>query len=210
MKRLVLISALMMITSLHCAAGTRSVSQITENFHVKYGIEWGYLATFMNSYHTVYFDPDAGYRIDREGTDMFLYSNGYASARLGVEMFGHYSATVLAGYCGIRQDRRILPLTLRAAYHLNSYDETGSMVFLEGGAGIQFSEESAALLLKAGYGYRLKMSRKSSLDFMASLQMSGDHPGIYNPDIPGYVPDIQVRRSDSLCGAICFSIAINF
>ena len=210
MKRIALIALIILAAALQSAARTGSGVLKGESVHVKYGIEWGYLASFMNTYHTVYFDPDAGYRIDGRGTDLFLYSNGYASAKLGVEFLKHYSATVLAGYCGIRQDRRVFPLTLRASYFFRSYEESGPLAFLEGGAGINFIEETAPMLCKAGYGYRLKMSRKSSLDLMVSAQLSGDHPGIYNPEIPGYVPDILVRRSDALYGACCFSIAINF
>lgn len=210
MKRSVIISLLLVIIQLPSAAQPGSKVLGEGKMHIRYGVEWGYSATFLNNFHSVYFDPDAGYRIDQKGTDFFLYSNGYVSAKAGVELFRHYSATIIAGYAGIKQDRRIVPVSLRAGYHFNSYDTSGSMVFIEGGAGLHPLEETASFLYKAGFGYRVMMSRKSSLDFMASVYLAGDHPGIYNQDIPGYIPGILVRRSDACYAAISFSIAINF
>lgn len=213
MKKLQIIFALMMFGCLTASAQNGSHDFLKDwmnNVHFKYGVEWGYDATFMDKFHSVYFDPDVGYRIDAEGTKLMLYSNGYASARIGVEFLKHYSMTFLAGYCGVKQGRRIFPFTLRATYFIDSYDISGFMAFCEGGRGVHYGSDVNIILAKFGAGYRLKMSKRSSLDFMASVQLTKDHPGIYNPEIPGYIPDFYVRRSDDLFGSFNLSCAISF
>lgn len=218
MKKFTVIFALLMFGCFHASAHNNfrdMLKELMESAHFKYGVEWGYDATFMDKYHSVYFDPDVGYRIDAEGTKLLLYSNGYASARIGVELMKHYSATILAGYCGVKQGRRIFPLTMRATYFIDSYDVSGIMAFIEGGTGVHYESgmdfsDINIIVGKCGAGYRLKMSKKSSLDFMASIQLTYDHPGIYNPDIPGYIPDFYVRRSDDLFGSFNLSCAISF
>ncbi|MDO5442660.1 MAG: hypothetical protein Q4G10_03220 [Bacteroidia bacterium] len=208
MKKLLAITAILILGCI-TASGQNKL-------HLKYGVEWGYDASFLDKYHSIYFDPEVGYRIDAEGTKLYLYSNGYVNARVGVELFKHYSATLLAGYCGVKQDRRIFTYTFRASYFIDSYDVSGYFAFLEGGGGYHYSSdpeiksEYDIKVGKIGGGYRLKMSKKSSLDFMASVQLTKDHPGIYNPEIPGYIPDFYVRVSDDLFASFNLSCAISF
>ena len=212
MKRnAIIIFIISILGSINASAGPKErIASYMNNLHLKYGIEWGYSATCFDKYHSVYFNPEVGYRIDNQGTDFFLYSNAYVSARVGVEMFRHYSLAILAGYAGVNQDRRLFPATVRATYFMDSYDTGGIMIFGEGGLGMTDVSENVSNLFKLGTGYRLKMSMKSSLDFMASLQLTKDHPGIYSAEIPGYIPDEYVRRSDNYYGAVSFSIAISF
>lgn len=177
---------------------------------LKYGVEWGYTATFFDYYHSNYFDPDVGYRIDNIETQFYLYSNAHVAAKIGVEFCRHYAVTLLAGYAGIKQDRRIFPVTVRAAFFPVSVSEDGWQFFGEGGAGLHHSSEPYSILGKLGAGYRIKLSRKSSLDFLSYLRLSTDHPGIYSMDIAGHIPEELVRRSDGLYGSLNFSISLNF
>ena len=177
---------------------------------VKYGIEWGYTATFIENYHANYFDPDDGYRIDNRYTRLYLYSNANIAAKIGIEMRNHYSATVLAGYAGIKQERRTIPIAFRMAYFPVSTESDGWMYFGEGGVGFHLDSYNLTGIFRAGTGYRLKLSRKSSLDFLASIQMSVDHPAIYNMNNAQYVPNYYVMSSNGLYGALNFSISMNF
>lgn len=178
--------------------------------HLKYGVEWGYSATFFEYHHENYLDPEFGYRIDDEYTKYYLYSNASVFAKLGIELGKHYSATILAGYIGIKQDRRAFPLTLRATYFPVSSSSDGWMIFGEGGLLFHPDSNPLSNIAKLGSGYRMKLSRKSSLDFLMSVQMAGDHPNIYNMDAGGNVPSEYVRRSDGYYGSVNFSLSLNF
>lgn len=218
MKKTAFIVSLVVLCAVSVNAGAAMFPD-KWNVKLKYGIEWGYTATFFEHYHSNFFDPDVGYRIDNIEDKVYLYSNANVAARIGVNMFNHYSLTMLAGYAGVKQDRRTFPLTFRATYFPISYEQDGWMFFGEGGMGLPLNtkkindiySDDVSYFGKAGAGYRMKLSKKSSLDFNAYLQLvAKDHPYIYNMDKSEPVPDVFVRRSDGFYGSLNLSIALEF
>lgn len=209
MVRRLVISVLVLLCSLPPAiAGGKEGRQGSVRF--KYGVEWGYNATFLDKYHYDYIEAVDGFRVDERDTRLFLYSNGNVLAKAGLEFGDHCSAFILAGYEGIRQDTRIFPVTLRGTYHLAPLSSDGVMTFIEGGAGFHPDFGMRCVIGKAGAGYRIKLSRKGSLDMLAAIQICGDHPPIYDREISGKVPAELVRTSDSMYGALVMSMSISF
>ena len=174
------------------------------------GIEWGYDATVIDAYHYNYMDAADGFRIDEEAVKPMLYSNGHAMAHLTVEFARRWALGLYAGYAGVQQRTRIFPLALRSTYFMESFRDDGQFLFLEGGAGLHETRRSISPFGRLGYGYRAVLTRRSSIDFSASLRVTADHPPIYDSSIPGYVSDENIRRSDALYGAVILSVALNF
>lgn len=174
------------------------------------GFEWGYDPTLVDVYHYNYLDVIDGFRIDEAKTEPMYYSNGHASLHITLEFAGRWALGFNAGYAGIEQRTRFFPLALRSTYFLDAYNKDGKFIFLEGGAGFHETRQNVSPFGRAGYGYRLALTEKNSLDLSASLRMAWDHPPIYDSSIRDYVPEDNIRRSDALYGAICLSIAINF
>jgi hypothetical protein len=174
------------------------------------GIEWGYDATVIDVYHYNYLDATDGFRIDDKAAKPMIYSNGHVMAHLTVEFARRWALGLYAGYAGVQQRTRLFPLTLRSTYFMESFRDDGQFLFLEGGAGLHETRKSISPSGRLGYGYRAVLSRRSSIDFSASLRVTADHPPIYDSSIPGYVSDENIRRSDALYGAVLLSVALNF
>ncbi|MBR4228154.1 MAG: hypothetical protein IKR72_03535 [Bacteroidales bacterium] len=181
-----------------------------QSARVLYGVEWGYDLTLIDSYHRNYTDAVDGYRIDDEGIKAMFYSNGHAAAHIDLEFARKFGVGLYAGYAGIEQRSRFYPLSLRFSYFAKSFDTDGSFYFLEGGAGIHESRNTVSPFGKLGYGYRMNLTRRASMDFSASARCAFDHPPVYDDTNRGYVEEEFVRRSDSLYGALVFSISLNF
>jgi hypothetical protein len=177
---------------------------------LSYGIEWGYDATVIDVYHYNYMDAADGFRIDDKAAKPMFYSNGHATAHLTLEFARRWALGLYAGYAGVQQRTRIFPLALRSTYFMESFRDDGQFLFLEGGAGLHETRKSISPFGRLGYGYRAVLSRRSSIDFSASLRVTADHPPIYDSSIPGYVSDEDIRRSDALYGAVLLSVALNF
>ena len=177
---------------------------------LSFGFEWGYDVTFANIYHYNYLDPAEGFRVDKRDFKPMYYSNGHVEGHLTVLFAKRLGVGLHAGYAGIQQRTRFFPVSLRTTYFMDSYSSDGQFLFLEGGAGFHDSRKSVSPFGRLGYGYRIKLSRKISMDLGASLRVCHDHPPIYDSSIPGYIDKENVRRSDALYPAAMFSIGLDF
>lgn len=177
---------------------------------VKYGVEWGYTATFLDAARYDYVDPVDGYRVDESTVDAYLYSNAHVSANIGIYFGNHFCTAIYAGYEGIKQDKRIFPVTVRASYYFKDYRSDGAFCFLEGGTGIHPNDKFVSNIGRIGAGYRLSLSRKGSLDLLMSLKLTGDRPEIANIHTGYPVPEHYIRYSNALYGAATLGIALNF
>ena len=181
-----------------------------ESARFSYGIEWGYDATMLDIYHFNYMDAADGFRIDDEAAKPMYYSNGHATAHLTLEFARRWALGLYAGYAGVQQRTRVFPLALRSTFFMESFRSDGGFIFIEGGAGRHETRDSISPFGRLGYGHRAILSRRNSIDFSGSLRVVSDHPLIYDSSIPGYVAEENIRRSDALYCALCFSIALNF
>lgn len=180
------------------------------SLHFRYGIEWGYSVSVINSYHYNYIHPVEGYRVDKKATDFYAYSNAYADLNAGVEFLKHFGTSLHAGFAGVKQARRMVPVSLRESYFFKNYGSDGVMAFLEEGVGFHKSEEELSYLAKAGAGYRISLSTRGCMDILISVEACTDHPSVYDNDIKAHVPSEYMRESDAVYGIMSFSIMLSF
>lgn len=177
---------------------------------VLYGVEWGYDMQLLDVHHYNYMDAADGFRVDERKVKPTLYSNGHATVHATAEFSERFAVGLYAGYAGIQQRTRFFPVSLRFTYFTGSCTTDGNFIFLEGGAGIHETRSTVSPFARTGYGYRMKLTRRASMDFSASVRCTGDHPPIYDTSIPGYVLEDLVRKSDAMYGALVFAVSLNF
>ena len=176
--------------------------------HLEYGLEWGYTATFLYSYHFNYLSESVGARIDSRDALFSYTSNGHVQGFAGVRFARRFAVDAVVGWAGIYEERRVYPVTLRGTCFFPGYDRDGWKVFAEGGvcSCASFADKGVAIV-KAGFGRRLMLDRKSALDLSVSLQGVSDHPtGVYDLSRGVSVPKDNLRRSD--CNYLALNISI--
>lgn len=196
---------ILLLTMLSCAVST---AQEKGRARFIYGLEWGYTATVMNSYKYNYTDPDEGFNVNKEGTDIILNSNGLLMGSMGIESFGHLTSRLEFGWSGIKQERRVFPVLIKEAYHFRKCSENGAMVFISGGAAFHLKESFISTIGQAGAGYRIALSSSNAMDLMVGFQLCTDSPKIYENN--AYIPDESVRKSSATYGALNLSVALSF
>ena len=179
--------------------------------HLDYGVEWGYSASFWEAYHYNYTTP-SGARIDSRDHHLDYKSNGHLYGFVGARFARHFTADVLVGWAGIYEERRVVPVTLRASCFWSGYDKDGWKTFLEGGwCGACSFAGKPVYIGKLGTGYRLMLDRNLALDLSLSLQGAYDHPiDVYDKGREVAVPDATLRRSDSGYLSLNFTVALCF
>ena len=172
-----------------------------------FGAEWGYTASIFNIYHNNYLSPE-GIRVDDKGFDFDYSSNGHVLAGVSYAFARKYEAGVYLGFIGVAQDRRLVPLSLRATYYFDSYLKDGLFCYLDGGPA--FGEnQNVTLIGKLGGGYRMKLSDHFCLDFILSFHLCSDHPKLFYNDDQQITGD-DLRRNDATYGGLNFSLALRF
>jgi len=203
--RVIAISVFLLVFC-HCANG-----QGNSGMRLKIGLEWGYTNTLYRLYHFNYIESVDGYRVDENGADFIYYSNGHITASLSLEFLNNWSVGIHSGYMGIYQRRTIVPLDMRLSYYFKNYSQDSWLVFVEAGSGFHISESIENTIVgRLGCGYRVALSSRLGLDFMTSVQISGDHPAIYDFNNSLYVDGDHLRCSDYLYSALNFTIGLTF
>ena len=172
-----------------------------------FGAEWGYTSSLFNIYHNNYLSPE-GIRVDEKGVNFDYYSNGHVLAGVGYAFARKYEVGAYLGFIGVAQERRLVPLSLRATYYFDSYLSDGLFCYLDGGPA--FGEnQNVTLIGKLGGGYRMKLSDHFCLDFILSFHLCSDHPKLfYNDD--QQITGEDLRRNDATYGGLNFTLALRF
>ena len=204
MKKLI-ISLLAFLSCLASSAG-----QEGRDVRFFYGLEWGYSAVVLISYHYNYTDPEDGYRVDVKGIDPNYHSNGMLYLRTGLEFARHLSASLNLGWQGIKQDTRIIPVFLRECYHFNENRDRGALIYLSQGIGLHKDKQYLSCLGQFGGGYRIALSHKNSMDLLLGLQLCTDAPKVPSGENGSYIPNEFIRSSKACYGAINLGISISF
>ena len=180
--------------------------------HLEYGVEWGYTATFLYSYHFNYLSESVGARIDSRDALFSYKSNGHVQAFAGIRFARRFSVDAVIGWAGVYEERRVYPVTLRGTCFFPGYDRDGWKVFAEGGlCSCASLADKPVAIAKAGFGRRLMLGTRSALDLSLSLQGVSDHPiGVYDPMRGVSVPNDNLRRSDCDYLSLNFSLALCF
>lgn len=203
MKRRVILFLLCLIG--FCLCGSPAAARSPWSF----GVEWGYTATFFNHYRNNYFDSE-GSRVNDEGWERRLLSNGTLLVGAGYYLSDCWSLSLLAGFEGIHEDRRVIPTTLRGTFLPEGRGRSGWLLFAEAGAGWSGELDfGPATLARGGAGWRLPMDGGISLDLLVSLHGSFDHPPVH--DLEHHeVSRLRVRSNTADYYGINFSLSLNF
>lgn len=205
MKKLIAAIIVLMVT------GTDLAARLP---FLKFGVEWGYDAGFMEFHHFNYLSSE-GYRINDKWTGARYATNGSILLNAGIRLKEKSTLALYGGYSGICEGNRVFPLSLRYTFNRNQYSRNGMFYYADAGIGLHVPKtdtrvQSPCIIGRLGSGYRIALSSFCSLDFMLSLKISYEKPLIIDPDTITYVPDTDIRTSKAFYGAICISTAFNF
>ena len=179
--------------------GLRRVPRIT------YGAEWSYIATLNTTYHHNFRALD-GYRVNEKGSTMMYNGNGELLAHIGINFGIHYNLALYAGYGGLYEGYTVFPVSLRNTWLFgDSPEKSRWLCFIDAGAGIRPGDRDA-ITGKAGFGYRLSLSRSVKLDLLLAYRFSYAETSFCDPDGP--VPDHRIMRNNNYLSALNLGIGI--
>lgn len=186
------------------AAGERSG-------HVRYGIEWGYTGSLYESHDYAYMS-DAGAMVTSKGHSLIFNSNGCFLAFLGYECLKKTETDLVAGYAGVIQGRRVVPLMVRETFFFNGCRNDGIKMFAEGGVCLAGTfMEKLTWMGRAGAGYRVMLGDIPALDFFLSAHLVHDHPAaVYATEYSYSVPAGDLRSSLRQYAGISIGLSLNF
>ena len=136
-----------------------------EGPRLRYGLQWGYNAKVATSYAYTIYNSNGSRISDSQPFTGDYYTNAFVSADLGLEFLNYFAFTLKAGYRGVAEDYRVMPVELQFSIFPWSYDESGLFLFGSGGFALyQWSLDDKINLISAGMGIRRNMGLKISLD----------------------------------------------
>ncbi len=206
MKRLIVILLIMNMFNMNVHARGKSGDFLSR---MTFGFEWGYVASVHSGYHYNFFAPE-GYRVDIEGSAFGFVSNADMYMKAGYDFNTEWNLSVLIGYEGISDIHRAIPVSLRMTRYFNANPlKDRWFSFIDLGSGICLKTPVQEILTgKVGGGYRLALSRHSSLDFLLSARFTHTHPQITYDDVP--IPLNKTNRNSAFISAISVGMAVNF
>lgn len=176
------------------------------------GVEWGYTQGIWHWYHYNYL-TDAMARVNSEDGRFVVSSNGHIYAYIGYQIGRRWQLDLISGWAGIWQDRRVVPIDLRATRYFSGLNNNGFKAFFEVGELISHNvagSDFPSNIMKLGGGFRIMLTSRSAVDLSLSLQRCIDHPAdIHDPAYNYDVAPDHLRRSDTSYTGINFSISIN-
>ena len=190
--------------------GARTLPSYAQSSPLHFGIEWGLSEKFFDV-HNYNFLTEEGLRVDDNGAGTDFHGNMFLLARAGACIADLFTISACAGYAGISRNRRIIPVTGLVTITPNGRDSDGFTAFLGSGIGIHDVKSDYVLFLgRAGAGYRYVLDNSVSLDLNLGMQVTLDHPEIWNPVEQKYVLEQRVLESNAFYLAMTLSLAVNF
>lgn len=175
-----------------------------------FGVEWGSNVMFYSVINRNYVGR-YGERVDDSSRGFAFYANGAVRLYAGVYAGEKLRFDLGAGYAGIADSRRVVPVTARMNFLPRGRFRDGAVVFVDAGASLSTVDRwQAGLLASAGAGYRKCLSSGAGLSLLANLRYAQDRPGIFSPDLGTYVPagDIRNNAAGYLSAGITLSVDI--
>ena len=176
---------------------------------VTFGIEWGYVATIQSGYHYNFFAPE-GYRVDDYGNNFGHHANADMYFHIGYDMGKYWNLSLYAGYAGIGNIHKAIPVSIRATRYFNAEKNHDRwFMFMDAGSRISIKKPVQEIAVgKIGGGYRLALSRSTGLDFLMSARMTYTHPEIIYDKQPVSID--KINRCNAFLTAISLGISLTF
>ncbi len=206
MKRLAVILLIMGMFNMNVHARGETDTFLSR---ITFGLEWGYVASVHSVYHLNFFAPE-GYRMDIKGSKLGHVNNADMYLKLGYDLSTVWNMAVCLGYKGIADIHRAVPLSFRMTRYFNDNPLRDRWFgFIDLGSGISLKKPVQEILTgKVGGGYRLSLSRHSSLDFLLSARLTYTHPEITYDDV--IIPLNRTNRNNAFISAISVGMAVTF
>ena len=177
---------------------------------LSYGLEWGYTGTFLNTwqYNYIY---SSGSRIIDNDLSWRYFSNGSLLANVGMDLGDKVNLSLYSGIHGVYFKRRMIPLGLRARWCPAGLYNNGCIMYVGSSALFPTAPlHTVSPRADIGAGYRVKVYKTTSVDFLLSFAVSGDHKSITDPDTSAPVPEADITKNYAQYWGVAFSIALNF
>ena len=201
MKQLFIISLLLLSLCMK--------AQEVESKRFSFGAEWGYVAVFYSGYHHNFTAPE-GFRADLREYGFKLENNAEVYVHCGYNFNPNTNLSLYIGYSAIEDYHNIIPVSLRLTrfYNPNRYNDRW-FIYFDAGSGISVKHHPQEILTgKFGCGYRMILSRKTSLDFIASLRCLYTHPDILY--FGESIPYNNINRNNAYASALSLGLALTF
>ena len=174
-----------------------------------FGVEWGYVATIFSGYHYNFFAPE-GYRVDDYDSSFGYDSNADMYIFAGHEIGKSWELSAYVGYAGVGKYHEAIPVSIRAT-HFFGNDQYADrwFAFIDAGSGISLKMPVQEILTgKIGGGYRVALSRDTSLNFLFSARMTYTHPQItYDKQL---IESDMINRNNAYLAAFSFGLSLSF
>ncbi len=188
------------------AKGGRSAADFPR---ITWGVEWGYTASFYTGWHYNYFSPER-YRIDERGKKLKYKNNAEASLHVGYNFDRYWNLALYAGYAGIGQYGRAVPLTVRVTRFFGDNPMNDRwFAFVDLGSGICIKKHPQEIFSgKAGGGRRLSLGRNTKLDFIVSAKSVYTHTAIKYERT--WIPEEMTNRNEAYVIAMSLGLSLTF
>ena len=183
-------------------------ARVPDKLHL--GADWGFTATALRFHHYNYLDESIGFRVDDSGWTSDIGANGFVYLTVGFDVTDRLKLDAYAGYAGVNDNVRIVPVLVGATWFLRSGGVDGFFLYARGGEGFKPRKSGPPIIMgTAGPGFRLALSRRSSIDVKLGIQFSIDHPEVWDPVERQYISPHNIRRNDATYYGVNLGIALN-
>lgn len=213
MKRLLHIILIICAFNINVNGSNKNVKQQTclnlSKKSISYGVEWGYIATVHRITRANFFNIE-GSRENIKESRFGLWSNAEVLLHLGYNLSDCWNLSIYSGVTGLTDLHYAVPISLRATYYLTPNTMMDRwLVYADIGSGVSLKKEPQEILTgKIGGGYRINLSQRTKLDFIASLRLSYTHHQIIDGN--DLVPLQQTNRNSALMESISLGMSITF
>ena len=176
----------------------------------KTGIEWGIDAAFYSN-HYYNFITESGYAIrGRHNSSMFI-PNGTLSLSAVYDFGNGGRLSLLAGYCGLADKYRVIPVTLRGAWFSPVTRYAGWTAFTEAGMTVRDDFKTRPdPVISAGFGWRVSVSADADLEFMVRYRCALRQPPLKDPEYNTTVDQQNIRHNVQILHTLGFVMGLCF
>ena len=174
------------------------------------GIEWGADAAFYSN-HYYNFVSESGYAIrGLRNTSMFI-PNGTLSLSVAYDFGNGGRLSLLAGYCGLADRYRVIPVTLRGTWFGPVTRYAGWTAFTEAGMTFHDSfKKHPDPVVSAGFGWRVSVSAAAELEFMVRYRCALRRPPLRDPEYNTTVDPQNIRRNIQVIHTLGLVMGLSF
>ena len=180
-----------------------------QTFKLRFGAEWGTTEKFYEGHHYSFLTEDF-MRVDDTITRVEFGTNAFILGNVGVSIADFLTFSLCSGYMGVSKTRSLVPLTGKFTITPKGCYSDGILAYLDAGFGFYNIAEIPDLLARMGAGYRYMLGNRLSLDFQGGIQMTVDHPELWDGVQQEFVPENRIRANDAVYLALTLSAVLSF